>query len=150
MLSFWKVIGRARVRLSEPTAPDRPGPATSAPAHLAGTAMRSLLDLDRPDDALAFHEQVLDLGPANVRTRALHTALTATAHARAGQLDQAAHLAMQSLRIARRIRSRRVTARLAMLARVLTPHRAVPEVVAFLEQLPPKIGQAPEGNRHQG
>jgi tetratricopeptide (TPR) repeat protein len=116
-------------------------------AHLAGTAMRSLLDLGRPGQALCYQQQALDLGPANTRTRTLHIALTATAHARAGHIDQAALLAVQALQLARRIRSRRVSTRITLLADVLIAHRPVPEVSVFLDQLPDRltakqIGQA--------
>ncbi|WP_433358844.1 hypothetical protein [Streptosporangium sp. CA-115845] len=105
------------------------------PAHLAGSAMRSLLDLGRPEEALTFHHQVMDLAPGNVRTRALHTALTATAHAQAGRIDAAAHLALEALGLAHRIRSERVHARIMLLAATLAPYRPVPEVTMFLEQV---------------
>jgi tetratricopeptide (TPR) repeat protein len=110
-----------------------------SPAHLAGAAMHSLLDLGLPGEALRYQHQALDLGPANTRTRALHTALTATAHARAGHIDQAALLGTQALQMARRVRSRRVTARITLLADVLIPHRPVAEVSAFLDQLPDQL-----------
>ncbi|GGL53595.1 hypothetical protein [Planomonospora parontospora] len=103
------------------------------PAHLAGTAMRCLLDLDRPAEALTHAGQALQLAPGNARTRALHTALTATAHARAGHIDQAAALGMRAAGLARHLRSRRVQARLATLARALAKHQAVPEARDFLE-----------------
>ncbi|TDC03371.1 hypothetical protein E1267_26455 [Nonomuraea longispora] len=114
-----------------------------SPAHLAGAAMRSLLDLGLPGEALRYQHQALDLGPANTRTRALHTALTATAHARAGHIDQAALLGTQALQMARRVRSRRVAARITLLADVLIPHRPVAEVSVFLDQLrdQPSSGQ---------
>ncbi|MGP4104568.1 hypothetical protein [Nonomuraea sp. KM90] len=118
-----------------------------SPAHLAGAAMRSLLDLGLPDQALRYQHQALDLGPANTRTRALHTALTATAHARAGHIDQAALLGAQALQMARRVRSRRVTARLTLLAAVLNPHRPVAEVSAFLDQLPDQPPDQPPGGQ---
>ncbi|GGK97890.1 hypothetical protein Ppa06_66290 [Planomonospora parontospora subsp. parontospora] len=94
------------------------------PAHLAGTAMRCLLDLDRPAEALTHAGQALQLAPGNARTRALHTALTATAHAQAGHIDQAAALGMRAAGLARHLRSRRVQARLATLARALAKHQA--------------------------
>jgi hypothetical protein len=103
-------------------------------AHLAGTAMRSLLDLDRPEEALTHQQQVLQVRSGNTRTLALHIALTATAHARAGQPRPAAQLALQALHQARNVRSRRVTARITQLAAVLEPHRSVAEVADFLDQ----------------
>ncbi|MFE3454134.1 hypothetical protein ACFXJ8_34945 [Nonomuraea sp. NPDC059194] len=131
--AFEVAIGRAQQALDHDDGRAPEWARYFSPAHLAGTAMRSLLDLDRPDQALRYHEQVLDLGPANVRTRALHTALSATAHARAGHIDQAALLALEALHLARRIRSRRVGARISLLIGVLSPHRPVAEVSAFLD-----------------
>ncbi|NVI87838.1 hypothetical protein [Actinomadura sp. BRA 177] len=97
--------------------------------------MRSLLDLGRPEEALTFQKQAMDVAPGNARTRALHTALTATAHAQAGQIDAAAHLALDALALAKPIRSRRVQARITLLASTLAPHCPMPEVDAFLEQV---------------
>ncbi|WP_433225299.1 hypothetical protein [Microtetraspora malaysiensis] len=115
---------------------DGSGPAWASyftPAHLAGTAMRCLLDFDRPGEALTYAGEALQLAPGNVRTRALHTALIATAHARAGDLDQAAALGLRAVGLARQIRSRRVHARLADLARQVTSHGPVPGIEPFLE-----------------
>jgi tetratricopeptide (TPR) repeat protein len=136
---FAKAIARAQRALERADAIGPDWARYFSPAHLAGAAMRSLLDLGRPGEALGYQQQALDLGPANMRTRALHTALTATAHARAGHIDQAALLAVQALQLARRIRSRRVTARITLLANVLLPHRPVAEVSVFLDQLPDRL-----------
>jgi tetratricopeptide (TPR) repeat protein len=133
--SFRSAIGRAQHALDRA---DGAGPMWAryfTPAHMAGTTMRSLLDLERPMEALEFQEQVLDLAPGNARTRALHTALTATAHAQAGQIDDAAHMGQQAVGMARRIRSQRVSARIRLLADVLTEHRRVSEVAEFLDQI---------------
>jgi hypothetical protein len=65
---------------------------------------------------------------------ALHIALTATAHARAGHAEYAAQLALQALHQARNIRSRRVTARITQLAAALEPHHRVAKVAQFLDQ----------------
>jgi tetratricopeptide (TPR) repeat protein len=132
--AFRSAIGKAVHALNRA---DGTGPSWAryfSPAHLAGSAMRSLLDLGRPEEALTFREQVMDLAPGNARTRALHTALTATAYAQAGHVDAAAHLALEALALAQRVRSERVQARITLLASTLTPHRPVPEVAAFLEQ----------------
>jgi hypothetical protein len=102
-------------------------------AHLAGSAMRSLLELDRPGEALAQQEAAMSLPTGNVRTRALHTALIATAYFRAGHLDQACHLAVQAASQATKVRSDRVGARVRQLAVLLRPHAALPEAAAFLE-----------------
>jgi tetratricopeptide (TPR) repeat protein len=102
-------------------------------AHLAGTAMRSLLDLGRPAEALTHQEAVLTVRPGSTRTLALHTALTATVHARAGNIDQAASLAIQALKQARHVRSRRVTARITHLTAALEPHRSAGAVCGYLD-----------------
>lgn len=102
-------------------------------AHLAGTAMRSLLDLGLPGEALTHQEAVLGVRVGNTRTLALHTALTATVHARAGNIDQAAALAIQALRRARHVRSRRVTARITQLTAALEPHRSAAGVAGYLD-----------------
>ncbi|MGP3918870.1 hypothetical protein [Nonomuraea sp. 10N515B] len=147
---FEKAIARAKRALDCADATAPAWVCYFSPAHLAGTAMRSLLDLGQPGQALRYRQQALDLGPANMRTRALHTALTATAHARAGHIDQAALLALQTLQLARRIRSRRVAARITLLADVLVPHQPIAEVRTFLDQLPDQLlaertGQAAGG-----
>jgi hypothetical protein len=100
-------------------------------AHLAGTAMRSLLDLGRPGEALTHQPQVLQVRSGNTRTLALHTALTATVHAHAGNVDQAAHLAVAALGQARHIHSSRVAARITQLSSALEPHQSAAEVAAY-------------------
>jgi tetratricopeptide (TPR) repeat protein len=102
------------------------------PAHLAGTAMRSLLDLGRPGEALTHQDAVLGVRAGNTRTLALHTALTATVHAHAGNIDQAAALAIQALRQARHVRSHRVAARITQLSAALEPHRSTAGVAGYL------------------
>jgi tetratricopeptide (TPR) repeat protein len=115
-------------------------------AHLAGSAMRSLLDLGRPREALAHQEAAMCLPAGNVRTRALHTALAAAVYARAGQLDQACHLGTQAVSQATKVRSHRVGARVRQLAVLLRPHAALPEAAAFLDAVDaqqPQLGIAP-------
>jgi len=78
--------------------------------------MRSLLDLGRPGEALTHQAQEMDVPAGNVRTRALHTAFAATSLAQAGQIDAAAHLALEALALSQRIRSRRVQDRISLLS----------------------------------
>jgi hypothetical protein len=102
-------------------------------AHLAGSAMRSLLDLQLPTEALGHEAAALNLPEGNVRTLALHTALSATAHARAGNIDQAADLGILAAEQATRVRSSRVAARVNTVIGLLTAHRALPQAARFLE-----------------
>jgi hypothetical protein len=85
------------------------------PAHLAGTAIRCLRDLGRTKDALGYAAQALDLGEGSVRTRALHTALVASVYATGARADpeHATRLGHDALDLAGRVRSRRVTDRIA-------------------------------------
>ncbi|MDX6741725.1 hypothetical protein [Actinocorallia sp. A-T 12471] len=131
---FQAAIGKAADALDRA---DGTGPSWAryfSSAHLAGSAMRSLLDLGRPGEALTHQNQVMNLPSGNVRTRALHTALTATALAQAGHIDAAAHRALEALALAQRIRSRRAQDRISLLAAALTPHRDIAEVGDFLDQ----------------
>nr|WP_218005890.1 hypothetical protein [Actinomadura hibisca] len=127
--AFNSCYGRARTALERADSTGAACPPWASyftGAHLAGTGMRSLLDLDRPDLALTHGDQALHTPAANNRTRALHTALLATAHARAGNLDHAVHLGDQAIILAVVLRSRRVTGRLALLADALRPHHTAP------------------------
>ncbi|MFG1884714.1 hypothetical protein [Micromonospora sp. NPDC049102] len=83
------------------------------PAHLAGAALRCLGDLRLYPQALRHAPDALALGSQNTRTRALHTALVALTHARAGETDAACdwsrtlvqHVAsVQSVRLRQRLR----------------------------------------------
>lgn len=106
------------------------------PAHLAGTAIRCLRDLGRTKEALGYAEQALDLGEGSVRTRALHTALIASVYAAGSSTEpeHASHLGHDALDLAGRVRSRRVTDRIADLAQRLSAHRGNPAVDGFLRR----------------
>ncbi|MGP4030187.1 hypothetical protein [Actinomadura sp. 3N407] len=133
--SFRTTINRDRTAMDHADQPGRPTwTACFTPAHLAGTAMRSLLALDRPAHALDFAPQPLAAPENNLRTNALHTALLATVHARAGGLDAAADHSQQALALARHVRSRRVAARLRQLTKMLVPHGRAAAVATFLER----------------
>ncbi|WP_157431463.1 hypothetical protein [Actinomadura hibisca] len=132
--AFTSSYNRARTALERA---DRTGPVWVSyftHAHLAGTGMRSLVQLGRSDLALAYADQALDAPATNQRTRALHTALLATAHAHVGNLDQAVHLGEHACALAGPLQSQRVTGRLRLLADALRRHRTTPLVAAFLER----------------
>lgn len=107
--------------------------------------MRSLLDLEHPAQALGFAAQALNAPDGNTRTSALHTALLATVHARAGDLDAATDHGHHALALARQVRSRRVTARLALLTKTLASHHRAPAVAEFLEHSRASTGRHPPG-----
>ncbi|GIH15508.1 hypothetical protein [Rugosimonospora africana] len=106
-------------------------------AHLAGTAVRCLRDLGRAKDALNWADQALDLPDGSVRTRGLHTALIASVYAtcRPADPEYASRLGHEAIDIAQRVRSRRVTDRIADLAQRLTAHRGNPAVDDFLARV---------------
>ena len=106
------------------------------PGHLAGTAIRCLRDLGRTKDALSYAEQALDLDEGSVRTRALHTALIASMHASGtgAEPEHASQLGHDALDLAERVRSRRVTDRIAELAQRLSAYRGKPAVDGFLRR----------------
>lgn len=136
--SFRAAIKRATAALDRADQPGRPDwTAYFTPAHLAGTAMRSLLALDRPAPALGFAAQALAAPEGNTRTAALHTALLATVHAQASDLDSAINHGQHALNLARQVRSGRVTARLRLLTNLLASHQPTPTVTAFLEHARP-------------
>lgn len=140
--SFRRSLSRARAALERS---DGTGPAWAGyftPAHLAGSAMRSLLDLRLPAEALAHQAAALNLPEGNVRTLALHTALSATAHARAGNIEQAAHLGSLAAEQATRVRSSRVASRVGTLIGLLAAHRALPQAAGFLD-LAAELGHRP-------
>jgi hypothetical protein len=71
----------------------------------------------------------------NARTRALHLALIALARVRAGDLEQAACLAVAARETSVRLHSGRVDARVDWLAKAFAPFAKVPRVAEALEQL---------------
>jgi len=105
------------------------------PAHFAGTALRCFRDLGLSRQALRHADAALDLDGGAARTRALHTALIATAHAAAGDMDAAAELGLRALDMAGAVRSRRVRERFDDLAHRLTGHRKTGAVDQFLDRV---------------
>lgn len=94
-----------------------------------------MFDLGKPLLALRYTDEALYLPASNIRTAALHTALTATAQAAAGCIDEAVDLGSAAAAKARRIRSRRVQTRLDALAKLLQPYRKVQGVAPLLEEI---------------
>jgi hypothetical protein len=103
-------------------------------AHWAGSAVRGLIDLGSESDVGRYQEQALGVGGSR-RTRALHGALLAIAHARAGDLDQACGLADGALDAAEGVRSHRIVRRLARLDGLLRSYRSTPGTQQVLDRL---------------
>ena len=103
------------------------------PAHYAGAALRCYRDLGHHDQALRYADDALTLPPHAARTRALHTALIATTHLAAGDLDAASHIGIDALDLATRVRSRRADDRLNRLTHRLTRHRGTRAVDTYLD-----------------
>ncbi|WFE40085.1 hypothetical protein [Micromonospora sp. WMMD998] len=101
-------------------------------AHLAGTALRCLSDLNLHQQALRHAPNAIALAAHNTRTRALHTALIATIHARAGDVDAACDWGRDLPQQAQNIRSARVARRVRELSYVLGQYRKAPGLEDFL------------------
>ncbi|MGC4812744.1 hypothetical protein ACLQ29_19650 [Micromonospora sp. DT228] len=106
-----------------------------SPAHLAGAALRCLGDLHLYAQALGHAPDALTLASGNTRTRALHTALVAVTHARAGDTDGACKWARELAQHAARIQSARVQQRVREITTMLSPQRASPQVNEVLHIL---------------
>lgn len=105
-------------------------------AHFAGAALRCLSDLRLCRQALRHAPSAVMLADQNARTRALHTALIATIHARAGDIDAACDWGRELAGYAPGVHSARVAHRVRELITALTPHRAMPQVNGLLVHLP--------------
>ncbi|MEU8110708.1 hypothetical protein [Micromonospora sp. NPDC048947] len=106
-----------------------------SPAHLAGAALRCLGDLQLYSQALDHATDALTLASENTRTRALHTALVAVTHARAGDTDAACNWGRRLAQHASGIHSARVQQRVRELAATLSPQQASPQVSEVLHSL---------------
>ncbi|MEH1167327.1 hypothetical protein V6V47_18270 [Micromonospora sp. CPCC 205539] len=104
-------------------------------AHLAGAALRCLGDLHLYTQALRQAPDALTLNSANTRTRALHTALVAMTHARAGDTDSACNWSRKLAQDAAGICSARVQQRVLELTAMLSPQRGLPQVNEALHVL---------------
>ncbi|GGL87861.1 hypothetical protein [Micromonospora yangpuensis] len=107
-----------------------------SPAHLAGATVRCLSDLGLHREALRDAPGALALATANIRTRVLHTALVATTHAHAGDLDTACEWGNRLVDLAPSVHSVRVTSRIRELASKLADHQNNNRVHELLQNLP--------------
>ncbi|MEU8083869.1 hypothetical protein AB0B57_09665 [Micromonospora sp. NPDC049101] len=106
-----------------------------SPAHLAGAALRCFGDLHLHRQALRHAPEALTLDNRNTRTRALHTALIAITHARAGETEAACSWASKLEQHAAGIHSARVQQRLRDLASTLSSQQVAPQVNEVLHSL---------------
>ncbi|WP_433260610.1 hypothetical protein ACQPWR_17855 [Micromonospora vinacea] len=106
-----------------------------SPAHLAGAALRCLGDLQLYSQALDHAPDALTLASENTRTRALHTALVAVTHARAGDIDAACNWGRKLPQHVSGIHSARVQQRVRELTATLSPQQASPQVNEVLHSL---------------
>ncbi|MBB5481300.1 hypothetical protein HNR20_005805 [Micromonospora parathelypteridis] len=106
-----------------------------SPAHLAGAALRCLGDLHLYSQALRHAPDALILNSQNTRTRALHIALVAVTHARAGDTDASCIWGRKLVEDTPGIQSARVQQRVRELTTTLSPQRASPQVNEVLHAL---------------
>ncbi len=108
------------------------------PANIAIGAGRCLLQLGRPDQAVALLEEgIAQLSDSFIRERQIDITYLADALTRPGKqrdLDAAAALGMQSIDLAESLNSTRGASRLRDLYYQLTPHAKVPAVHDFVER----------------
>ncbi|MGW5577826.1 hypothetical protein [Micromonospora chokoriensis] len=129
-------LARAERALDRAGAVPGPGWVTYfSPAHLAGAALRCLGDLQLYSQALDHVPDALALASENTRTRALHTALVAVTHARAGDTDAACNWGRTLAQHASGIQSARVQQRVRELVTTLSPQQTSHEVNEVLRSL---------------
>ncbi|GAB3937450.1 hypothetical protein [Micromonospora vulcania] len=104
-------------------------------AHHAGAALRCLGDLRLYRQALRHAPDALALTSQNTRTRALHTALIAMTHARAGNTDAACEWGLKLAQHVAGVRSARVDQRVRELTTALSPQQELPQVNEVLRAL---------------
>ncbi|WP_433529188.1 hypothetical protein ACQPYA_23115 [Micromonospora sp. CA-263727] len=106
-----------------------------SPAHVAGSAIRSLSDLRLYRQALRHASDAITVGQHNARTRVLHTALIAMTHAQAGDVDAACAWGVELAEQTPAVDSARVAHRVRELAAALNPYLANPQVADLLHGL---------------
>lgn len=108
------------------------------PDEIAVMRGRCYVELGDPDRAIPLLSDVLDgYDDHRARESALYLSWLAEAHIMAGNIDHAATLAGHVADLTGASASARSDARVALLADRLAPHRAQPEVAAFLDRAGP-------------
>lgn len=93
--------------------------------------------LGRGDLALPFAQRSLDMDSAYARGRQFNLALLARAHHQAGEVEQAAEVAVDAAKAAVELKSERSRDYLRDLASRLAPHAGLPAVQEFMSLLSP-------------
>ncbi|MCI0689020.1 MAG: hypothetical protein L0Y54_17580 [Sporichthyaceae bacterium] len=128
---------KLRERLTTETL-DTAWPASVSAAYLDGQTAACYLDLDRADLAIRYASAALASYPAHqVRRRAMSSANLALAHARNRDLDAAANIGFDAVRLADQLDSARTRASLRALRLTLTPFASTGTVRDFLERTTP-------------
>ncbi|MGH3935900.1 MAG: helix-turn-helix domain-containing protein [Pseudonocardiaceae bacterium] len=98
-------------------------------------AGRCYVELEQPGRAIPLLTSVLErYDERQTRESALYTSWLTEAHVQAGNIEHAAALACRTLEMASATSSSRGDHRVALLARLLTPHRTVSVVREFLDR----------------
>jgi transcriptional regulator with XRE-family HTH domain len=108
-------------------------------AYLAAKFGHCFAALGRGDLAAQFATRSLDMDDRYVRGRAFNLALLATAHAQAGDLEQAAAVGTDAVRGAEGLQSARAVDYIAQLAQRLAPYAGLPAVAEFAEHAAPVL-----------
>ncbi len=108
-------------------------------AYLAAKFGHCFAALGRGDLAGRFASRSLDMDARYVRGRQFNLALLATAHAQAGDVDQAAAVGVEAAAATEGLNSARAVDYLVRLAERLAPHAGLPAVQDFTEQTHPLL-----------
>lgn len=102
-------------------------------AYLSAKFGHCFKELRQPEQAQRFAERSLDMDNSYLRGRAFNLSLLATAHAQAGQVDEACVVGSEALTLVKGMRSARATEYIRGLRRELEPYADAPAVQTFCE-----------------
>jgi hypothetical protein len=111
-------------------------------AYLAARMAQCFRDLGEARHAARYARRSLDMDGRYVRGRAFNLSLLATAHAAAGEPEQASHVGRKALDLTVRLNSARSVRYVRDLTRLLRPHAGVPAVRDFTEEVRQRLPAA--------
>jgi hypothetical protein len=111
-------------------------------AYLSAKFGHCFRELRQPAVAQRFARRSLDMDNSYVRGRAFNLALLATAHAQAGEVEQACATGTQSVELVVQMESERANEYIRDLRRELVPFEMEPAVVRFDEVAAPVLAQS--------